>query len=239
MKTKGFATDKIDAKGHSSEERMDVVPLESLLAQFGEYFTKLPLYKFRELGLEKGQMDVQNFVTWLDLLSRVVKKDPTWKSEKAVDMLMEAGVTVEAVKVLLKLQGHNKFSKQAIQMYRYIAENVPSDSDAMVQVWKDMKLNPYHVFESLALYRPDSIFLSPGSSIQWLKYTERLRKDNADIQMTIEDIATALYDKEYDRTIIANFMEKVEKVDDLALLAKPLRHEFELLTPGRIFEAQN
>ena len=79
-------------------------------------------------------MDVQKFVTWLDLLSWVVKKDPTWDYERAVNMLIEARVLVEAIKVLPKPQGHNQVGKQAILMYRYFAEKVPRNFNAMDQV---------------------------------------------------------------------------------------------------------
>ncbi|CAI5714480.1 unnamed protein product [Hyaloperonospora brassicae] len=240
MKTKGFSMDETFSKDHANEERMDVAPpkLESLLAEFDEYSLKLPVYKFRELGLEKGQMDVQTFVTWLDIITRTVKKVPAWTYDRAVDILIEAGLTVEAVKVLLKLKGHEKFSGQAILMYRYFAENVPTDSDAMVQVWRELKLNPHHVFESLLLNDPEALIAFPGSSIHWLKYTERLRKDNADIQMTIKDTAMALYNKEYDRTIIDGFIKEVEKVNDLKLLAQRLRQEFEYIISARFFNIE-
>ena len=94
------------------------------------------------------------------------------------------------------------------------------------------------MFESLVLYHSDSIIKSPGSSIHWLKDTDRLRKYKADIQMAIEDTTMALYDKKFDRTTTDEFMEKVEKVNDLKFLAKPLRREFELLTSGRVVKAE-
>ena len=222
-----------DREDQTNEERLEF-PWHSMPSWIIEGGMKIwlrfktnPGVAFERLGLAKRRMKPRIFACWMKYFAWYKSLDSTFGYPMAADMLVRSGGNIdEVVAILISLcRDGRKKGEKAEQLHNALAKRLEASTDDKMQnAWQRSESDPRVVFQILGLGHVNALTEKQGSAIQWLKYTEMLKRLNDPLKMSDEDVAKTLIGKEKPRHQgIPELISKVGQLDSISYLVGPLQ----------------
>ena len=219
-----------DRNNYENENRVGISSPWSL-ADHALFLTRMlsrqdirPKSEFKRLGLHEGPMDDHKLASWLKHLSLYERWYPaSLDYSAALKLLMRDGTQTDAAERLLSLRHLRRLDSVISIMHKKLVESYPPTSGVMLTIWQALEVSPRKLFHMLRLNEAESLTTSWSSTIQWLWYTEILRRRNLINAISIEETAELLLEFRINKGEIDYFLLRVALEPGLKELVINLR----------------
>jgi hypothetical protein len=188
-----------------------------------------PEENFKTLDLHKGEMDIDNFIRWVEDVRKYPSKHSAFSPHlTAVEVLNKHKTLEEIMKLLISLRSRSDW-KGAEETTRgllsYLALSYYKSPEALLSAWLKLKIDPNNLYHLLYPDGKGVLWPMPDKAVMWLRYNKLLVAKNLPGAMTVEESFDKLLGSPRLRTDVEKLIQELGKSEmdkDLLLAAKKL-----------------